>query len=563
MQPINRPRKACDLCYTRKIKCDGQQPQCSNCVNYKTACTHAARSRKWKPKAQQNVQRSEADEIRSLQAQMQQLQAQLSEYQEQNDALVTPTSSQEISFSDEFVDAEHSANSMKLPPLEQTMYMTGIFLNTFNLVLPLFHPDSLLRLIGETYAVQPRQRDPVSWAAINVVLALARQQMPDQSEMDFEYGGTNDYIKKAQSVIWTVTLGETGLLNIQTLIGMAMLLQTANDTTPALVIISAAMRLIHKMGLHNRLSTEHLNSTEQRQHANVFWLAYIVDKDLSLRAQQPSVQLDDDIDLDLPTERPVICGSDTEAGIVTTVNGNARLNYFLARIQLANIQGNVYDHLYSTRASKRTPEERRISRESIVRALDDWKESIPSDFNGANVVTTTNNNPSIAAFLCIVHTRSLLCLSLITRSHAWDEQWVGSIRDSGRGTRVLQLPSEWTAMIEEARNYMMLYEQLHQKYSWLKWFAACTYISAMVLLTANNMSDSQHSDFALDIGRIERGLIWCQNHFKDRPCKMSDMLGDVCSEAVEAMKQRRTNDIATAVEDYWLTGLLDDRGSIW
>ncbi|KAM0231268.1 hypothetical protein ACHAPO_008648 [Fusarium lateritium] len=277
---------------------------------------------------------------------------------------------------------------MKLPPLEQTMYMTGIFLNTFNLVLPLFHPDSLLRLIGETYAVQPRQRDPVPWAAINVVLALARQQMPDQSEMDFEYGGTNDYIKKAQSVIWTVTLGETGLLNIQTLIGMAMLLQTANDTTPALVIISAAMRLIHKMGLHNRLSTEHLNSTEQRQHANVFWLAYIVDKDLSLRAQQPSVQLDDDIDLDLPTERPVICGSDTEAGIVTTVNGNARLNYFLARIQLANIQGNV-------------------------------------------------------------------------------------------------------------------------------------------------------------------------------PCKMSDMLGDVCSEAVEAMKQRRTNDIATAVEDYWLTGLLDDRGSIW
>jgi hypothetical protein len=384
-------------------------------------------------------------------------------------ALEISTTSQDISFSDEFIDTENSANSMKLPPLEQTMYMTGIFLNTFNSMLPLFHADSLLRLIGETYAVQPRQRDPVSWAAINVVLALARQQMPDQSEMGTEYGTTNDYIKKAQSVIWTVTLGETGLLNIQTLIGMAMLLQTADDITPALVIISAAMRLIHKMGLHNRLSTEHLIPPEQIQHANVFWLAYIVDKDLSLRAKQPSIQLDDDIDLDLPVELPDICGSGAEAGIVTTVNGNARLNYFLARIQLANIQGNVYDHLYSTRASKRTPEERKVLRERIVRALDNWKASIPPDLNGANVVATTSNNPSVAPFFCILHTRSLLCLSLITRSHAWDEQWVGSIRDHGRGTRVLQLPTEWTVMIEEARNYMILYEQLHQKYSWLKW----------------------------------------------------------------------------------------------
>jgi hypothetical protein len=62
-----------------------------------------------------------------------------------------------------------------------------------------------------------------------------------------------------------------------------------------------------------------------------------------------------------------------------------------------------------------------------------------------------------------------LCLSLITRSHAWDEQWVSSIRDYGRGTRVLRLPSEWTAMIGEARNYMILYEQLHERCSWLKW----------------------------------------------------------------------------------------------
>ncbi|UZP43108.1 hypothetical protein NXS19_010924 [Fusarium pseudograminearum] len=118
-------------------------------------------------------------------------------------------------------------------------------------------------------------------------------------------------------------------------------------------------------------------------------------------------------------------------------------------------------------------------------------------------------------------------------------------------------------MVGEARNYMILYEQVHQRHSWLRWFAACTYMSAMVLLTANNLNDSQHAEFAQDTDRIERALVWFQEHFKDKPCKMSAMLGDVCTEAVEAMKQRRTNNIAGAVEDIWLTGFLGDRGAIW
>lgn len=31
---------ACDLCFTKKIKCDQLEPRCSNCVLYKTQCCH-------------------------------------------------------------------------------------------------------------------------------------------------------------------------------------------------------------------------------------------------------------------------------------------------------------------------------------------------------------------------------------------------------------------------------------------------------------------------------------------------------------------------------------------
>ncbi|KAM0354959.1 hypothetical protein ACHAPU_000800 [Fusarium lateritium] len=435
------------------------------------------------------------------------------------------------------------------------MHMIGTFLNTFNSVLPLFHPDSLLRLVGETYALQPRQRDPVAWAAINVVLALACQQIPSGEETDLQYGIASDYLNKAQSVTWAVTIGETRLLNIQTLVGMAMVLQTMSDMTPASIIIAAAMRLIHKMGLHDRRSTEHLDATERTQHARVFWLAYILDKDLSMRTKQPSFQLDDDIDLDLPVSAAAIENGDSGSGIVVTVNGNTQMDYFLARVQLAHIQGNVYDHLFSTRASKSSPDERRVIREGIVNALDEWKASIPADFNATNVIATTNNNPSMAAFICNIHTTSLLCLVLNTRSHAWDEQWVIGMRDHSRGTRLLELPSEWTTMVGQARDCMVLYEQL---------MTVCTYTSAAVLLTVNNLSHVQHADFEEDSDRIERALDWFKESTKEKASDIGGVLTDACTEAVETMKQRRANDIALALGEDWLSGFLggldDTRG---
>ncbi|KAH7151357.1 fungal-specific transcription factor domain-containing protein [Fusarium sp. MPI-SDFR-AT-0072] len=558
MQSNNRPRKACDLCYTRKIKCDGLQPKCSNCVNYKTSCTHTARSRKWKPKALQDDEPQKEDEIRSLQAQMQELQQQLAQYKQATEiASVAPAPSPQADFQDDLAQVRKIRHSLKLPPLQQTMHMIGIYLNTVNALLPLFHSDTLLRLVGETYALEPKHRDPVVWAAINVVLAMALQQMPEGNSVGTPYGTTESYLSHAQSVLWAITLSQTQLINIQTLIGMAMLLQTGHDSTPALVIISTAMRLIHKIGLHNRAYSAHLDPVERQQHARVFWLAYIVDKDLSLRAQQPSIQIDEDIDLDFPMSFSTVSNGDSSAGVVTSIDGSTTMDYFLARVQLASIQGDIYDHLYSTRAWKRTPEERRLKRENIVLALNNWKASLPSDFGAADVIKTTRNNPSVGAFFCILHTNSLLSLMLITRAHAWDEQWVGVLRDHGRGVGTLQLPSDWNSLLGQARDFMILFEYVVPRYYWLKWVSTCTYISSMVLLTANNLHDLQHADFERDSNLIERALAWFGEIAKELPSRKTEVLENICVEAVQAMKTRRAHEIDVKFGGDWLIGFLN------
>ncbi|KAF9888292.1 hypothetical protein FE257_008862 [Aspergillus nanangensis] len=102
---------------------------------------------------------------------------------------------------------------MKLAPLQKAMAMVGIFLDTYNSVLPLFHADTLLRLVGECYARQPRQRDPVVWAAINVVFALASQQVPvgaSSARSQYQTDQTTEYLSKAQSVISTVINTDRG-----------------------------------------------------------------------------------------------------------------------------------------------------------------------------------------------------------------------------------------------------------------------------------------------------------------------------------------------------------------
>lgn len=363
-----------------------------------------------------------------------------------------------------------STGSLTLPPLEKTMPMVGTFLNAFNSVFPLFHPDTLLRLVGECYALLPHQRDPVVWAAINVTLALASQLTPQVSINGCKVpwtGCANEYLNNAQSVVSTVILGEIRLINIQTLVGLTMVLQTAHNQEPALIMLSATMRLAHKIGLHDRAASVHLDPVERRQHARVFWLAYMLDKELSLRTQRPSVQIDGDIDLDLPSSLP--SDEDDTAGIIINAQGDASMNYFLARVQLANIQGGVYDCLYSTRARMRTPEERSVARNSIVIALGEWQASVPPEFSPNVVASSTSKSPANAGFLCILHSSSLLCRTLVDRSHAWDEQWVKAVRNYSDGAESPQLPSDWGALVHQARGYMILFEKCWSEDSWFKW----------------------------------------------------------------------------------------------
>lgn len=468
------------------MKCDGSKPSCSNCVTYAIDCTYSAPSRT-APKKRRSYAQGE-DGVGNTQTRLgrvellvQQMAERLDNVERKNErepqlqheeARVTaPVFPSDITRSE---DEDVSPRSMVLPPLDQVLPVIHSFLQDFNSVLPLFHADTLLRLVHACYSVGPLKCDPVAWAAIYVVLALARRHHLVASR---DVPSSTTCLSRAQSVLPRLVLDSTELLNVQVLVGIVMLLQASRDLKPALVLIATTMRLAHSIGLHDQTYSAHLDPLLARQRGYVFWLAYILDKDLSLLAKQPSIQLDDDINLELPS--PTITQyiedssktNDTQnvAGVITitTANETVQMNFFTARIQLAAVEGGVYDYIHSTRSRKRSLEERSRALESVESALDQWKASIPSEFKAS--AGSRKVAPGVLRFLGALHSTSLGCTTLINQAHAWDVEWVASIRRYDRQGIEPLLPSQWDVLVGEARDLLVLIGALGETDCWIFW----------------------------------------------------------------------------------------------
>lgn len=418
--------------------------------------------------------------MRQLEAMIQQLTDRLEVAESEHDvqALPQPDGGAETTTTtlSTIITNENGTNftkSMILPPREQVLPAIQIYLKDFNTVLPLFDAKTLLQLVHNCYNVGPLQRDPVAWAAINVVLALAqRYTLVDSHNVP----SPAECIKRVESVLSTVVLGNIQLLNIQVLVGMVMLLQASQDLQPSLILIATVMRLAHAIGLHDRTYSAHLDTIHARQRASVFWLAYILDKDLSMRSKQPSIQIDDDINLELPSPTVIehqiedwsgINDSGIHTGIITTADGTVKMNYFVTRIQLAVIEGGVYDYLFSTRSRKRSSNERSHALQSVACALEQWKASIPPEFSASAGIMRVPSG--MLHFLGALHSTTLACTTIINQAHAWDVDWVASLRRYGRQGIVPRLPSQWEVVVDEARDLLVLLGALGITDCWNFW----------------------------------------------------------------------------------------------
>ncbi|KAJ5611403.1 hypothetical protein N7510_008122 [Penicillium lagena] len=597
-------RKACDLCFTKKIKCDMVKPTCSNCKLYHTECRKGFVRRRQRATYRsltdpyvKSYPRGVSDHSNSLEARL----AQIEDQVHRNMRIIktpsfTPSStagprqygnSSEImtaSAEPQLREVRRSAGawalgvvepslfgsfelrSLLLPPREEiSPVIDHYFLNTNNLI-PLFHRQSFMGLLDDWYG-SPASRNRIKWAAIQIVMALGLRTIEPQAGDLFPstIQRSNAHLNNAQSALSELVICDEDLLGIQILLGIVILYQNSSDQRPASVIIASALRLGHRLLLHSSKSQQFFSEEEALQRSRIFWIAYALDKEISIRVKTPSIQSDNDIDLPLP---PLT--SPDGAGVICTRDGHSRTNVFLLRVQLAHIHGKIYDLLYSNRASAVDRLERRRRIIQLQAKLEYWYESIPLAFRIENLSSTACGEGLVQ--MTKIYHGFLLAEVMAHGFYSRDADWLKRISavstismndvtltqnhfGTARSNTVEEPPSPlgWDKLVQISRGCMKLFHVATQ----IECLACCGHFSALMVLLANMFLHPSHACLSQDQRLIFRSIDMFESILgavRDRAFesvyKMVSELVKKASDAVESYNLFEDANTADLVQDF-------------
>jgi hypothetical protein len=365
-----------------------------------------------------------------------------------------------------------TSTQMELPAEGLVRQLIDTYLANINSILPLFDPQQLTQTVNQWYN-SPTQRSRTSWAVINVVMAIAQYCSFGQigfGHADFSFSSVQDCLNKAQSALTEILMGDIELANLQVVLGLVIIFQCTSDIKPAVFLISTALRLCQVLGIHRSDSDFYGNATprEALQPKRVFWIAYILDRDIAMRIRQAPIQQDTDVNLELPPKKP----DEDAAGFVSTPEMDQHgFNVFRAHVELSQIQGYVYDALFSVRSQQLSPGKRAASCQEIRLLLKDWKARIPATLSAEALSQTHSYLPCIPKFLCMLYGTVVTCLGQLCQVNSMDFRWVDQLRHYGRSITIglgephlpPPQPQGWNALVNECREFMPLFSSIQDK----------------------------------------------------------------------------------------------------
>lgn len=214
------------------------------------------------------------------------------------------------------------------------------------------------------------------------------------------------------------------------------LLGTPNPQ-PSFFLVAAAIRLANSIGLHKRGSGFNLNPVEIEQRKRVFWIGYLLDKELvslplptsscsnkhhsiCLRSGRPPAQDDDDMNVDLPSEDPA-----DNIGNIPLTSGKGKINLFRLMCSFAVIESKVYKQLYSTKASKQSDGALLNTIGELDKELEEWKDAIPIDIRPEHEIKAAH--PPLVLHIVVLHFTYYNCLTTIHRMSVHHGYWTNRL----------------------------------------------------------------------------------------------------------------------------------------
>ncbi|KPM42965.1 hypothetical protein AK830_g3586 [Neonectria ditissima] len=402
--------KACDVCHKRKVKCDNAHPACTHCVKFNAQCTYESTLGPRKKITRRRLKRADILEERvnyledalrrdlharamheedsSLHANEAQASShthppnpyntQSTNFICDDTSFLSPSARRDWIPEQYYIPPNVSREHSKTITRQQVAALLNTYFDKFNRVIPIFDQSDIFARFSALEMDEIRC-DMALWTAISVMCALAyRFKAMTQSHASDSVDNDREawvHLQSALDKAARLAICGTGdLLPIQALLGMTVFMQAMPDANPSLMFFAAAVRLLHWNGLQvqGELEMNHGlggpgDRNFKRQQNRVFWVAYFLDHDLSLRLGRPPLMHEDDIDVPLPAE-----DSGDGLGYLRSIGNTIKINYFRLRTQLAVIQGHIRQKLYTVRASRQSSWIQREAIQGLGVELDQW-----------------------------------------------------------------------------------------------------------------------------------------------------------------------------------------------
>ncbi|KAF2670128.1 hypothetical protein BT63DRAFT_454307 [Microthyrium microscopicum] len=563
--------RACDSCRKKKIRCDAATNPCLNCVNYQVPCVF---TRVDKPRKTPRRSGKRIDELESRLGRMENMLTELhsssvrtskstpqsshSDTSVRGDrrSRLTPASSSTTLNTDildpllrstasiptfEAFDYDqvnkvshplmggpdpfpHNHVYTRLPPKDVALPLVTEYLEGCNNMIPLLQPVILLEAFERDYS-QDRPEDLDWWTILNMVLALSIRSNPNRSNSNHK---ACLYAQNAFDVLPNLIMKNSNLKTIQALLLMCMFLRGSSNPRPASVLIASAIRLAYLLGIHKRQFNQGLPAEQVDQRQRAFWIAYCLDKDFSLRYEQPPVINDNDMDVDLPELEPR-----DGLGLIHGAGGASPVNYFRLRVHLAVIQSKAYSELYSVRALKMTEEERMPALQNLNSLLEDWKDRF---LVGARVDGLTIMSPLISSHIVSLHLQYFHCMATVNRVPFQNQSWMKVVlREPNTRTSEYdhQLCYAAVRCVAGARASMRLMSIAPQGDLMCTWTLLSYCVSAMVILLARILHQPTHRLALTDMDLVKPQIRLLNSLSEKQSTEDLEGMRDICNELAE------------------------------
>ncbi|RDW59403.1 hypothetical protein BP6252_12490 [Coleophoma cylindrospora] len=413
-----------------------------------------------------------------------------------------------------------------LPSKPAAQALIKQYMLSFHSAYPLFDHSTSLRLMeynSEDF------HDPAWWGCINVVLAISHRframNKLNNSVEDYQAWG---YLQNALATVTELTMMQPTLTTVQALLGMALIVQGTSNSRPFSTLLSSAIRGAQDIGLHRHNVDPKINIDEVEQRKRVFWIAYFLDKDLSLQLSQPPFQDDDEMDVGFPSGM-------REHDSVNNVD------FLQIRVGLAVIQAQVYKRLLSVRASKQSVLERFAAVSDLEDILYAWKDSTPIKFEEMYITPTNVRFSPPLIYEMIVRLTYFKTLDIIFNHSilGMAEEAANSMARAAEVEGGYILPASPLCKVQARKALQLIHVTPMGDYAYI-WVVLHIFVSATKTLLSNVCSEPSQTLAQSDVELIQPLLnllgTLINGGQRDEVAKMYDTCQEMYEEAVQRLR---------------------------